>query len=318
MTEAKMDKSRRFQISPYWRNHPGKFPLSAKTDKWAEVAALNWGILEAPFSYVPRRQADQEMAEQETGSVLYRTDNYEELSTVTNSFAPVQPLETLAFYRRLADFYNYELVDAGELQDGRVLWAILSTGQCCVLGNGDTVSAHLLLSTHCDKPVAVFVNPLCVLSETHSTFPGSSIPLPPVPLPWSVEFLLPDTLMDLAILEVELHNVTAAMKLMAQQQVTTVIAADYFMAVLAMQSLEESAPRAREQRRQLQAINELHLTNAMDTSAHTLWSLVRTAMTFIDHSRRFSSPHAHQHYAWFGAGRTRKQFALQLAYKLTS
>lgn len=312
-----MTKSQRFQISPYWRNLPGKFPPSAQTDEWAEIAALNWSILEAPFSYVPRRQLEQETTEAETGSVLYRTDNYAQLNTVTNSFAPVQPLETLAFYRRLADFYDYELVDAGELQDGRILWAILSTGQCCVLGNGDTVSAHLLLSTHCDIPVAVFVNPLCVLSETHSSFPGSSIPLPPVPLPWTVEFLLPDTLMDLAILEVELHNVTNAIELMAQQQVTATIATDYFSAVLAMQPLGEPTPRARDQRRRLHAINELHLTYATTTSVQTLWSLVRTAMTYVDHSRRFSSAQAHQHYAWFGAGRARKQFALQLAYQLT-
>ena len=312
-----MARSQRLHISPYWRNHPGKLPLSAPSEEWAEVAALNWSVLEAPFSYVPRRQPDQETIEPETGSVLYRTDNFAELSTVASSFAPTQPLETLAFYRRLADFYDYELVDAGALQDGRILWAILSTGQCCALGNGDTVSAHLLLSTHCDKPVAVFVNPLCIVSETHTSFPGSSIPLPPVPLPWTVEFLLPDTLMDLAILEVELHNVTKATELMAQQQVTAAIANDYFMAVLAMQPLGEPTPRARDQRRKLHAINELHLTSGTGTSVHTLWSLVRTTMIFIDHSRRFASHQAHQHYAWFGAGRARKQFALQLAYALT-
>ena len=312
-----MTKSQQFKISPYWRDHPGKFLLSAQTEKWAEVAALDWSILEAPFSYVPRRQPDQATTESETGNVLYRTDNYAELSAVTSSFAPNQPLETLTFYRQLADFYDYEFVDAGELQDGRILWAILRTGQCCVLGNGDTVSAHLLLSTHCDKPVAVFVNPLCVLSETHSSFPGSSNPLPPVPLPWTVEFLLPDALMDLATLTLELQNVTNAMQLMARQQVTAAVADDYFMEVLAMQPLGEPIPKACNQRRKLHAIKELHLTYASATSVQTLWGLVRTTMTFVDHSRRFSSPQAHQHYAWFGAGQARKQFALQLAYKLS-
>ncbi len=310
-----MAKSKRFQVSPYWRNHPGKFPLSADADKWAK-AAINWSILEVPFSYVPRRQLHQEMTESETGSVLYRTDNYAELGTVASSFAPPQPIETLTFYRKFADFYGYELVDAGELQDGRMLWAILSTGQYCVLGNGNTVSAHLLLSTHCDKPVAALVNPLCVLSETHSTFPGSAGALPPVPLPWTAEFLLPDTLMDLAILEVELHNVTKAMELMAQQQVTATTANDYFTAVLAMQPLGAPTTRAIDQRRKLQAINELHMTYATGPSVQTLWSLVRTTMIFIDHSYRFQSRSAHQHYVWFGAGRARKQYALQLAYTL--
>ncbi len=265
---------------------------------------------------MPRQQPGLDITEAETGSVLYRTDSYAELSAVPSSFAPTQPIETLTFYRKFADFYGHELLDAGELQDGRILWAILNTGRCCVLANGDTVNAFLLLSTYCNRPVAAFVSPLCVLSERHSTFPGSSSALPPVPLPWTVEFLLPDTLMDLAILEVELYNVTHTIELMALQQVTAATTQDYFAAVLAMRSLEEPLPRARDQHRALAAINRFHQVYATNASTHTLWDLVRTTMIFIDHSRRFASIQAHQHHAWFGAGRERKQFAMQLAYRL--
>ncbi len=44
-----MATSKKSQISPYWRNQSRRFPLSADSDEWAEVAALKWSILEVGF-----------------------------------------------------------------------------------------------------------------------------------------------------------------------------------------------------------------------------------------------------------------------------
>jgi len=124
-------------------------------------------------------------------NVLYRSDTSTPFCVVPNSFVVTQPIDSLTFFRKFADFYEYTVVDAGALLEGKMLWGLLRTGHERVTCTGEKVTGHMLLSAHCDSAIAAFLNPLCVLPELNITFPASSRALPPVPLPWNSEFLTP-------------------------------------------------------------------------------------------------------------------------------
>jgi len=249
-------------------------------------------------------------------NVLYRSDTSQPLAVVPRSFNVTQPIESLSFFRRYAQFYEYDVVDAGAMQHGELLWCLLHTGKDAVLVSGDRVSGHLLLITRCDSQVAAFINPICVLTNSSSTLPGSSRALPPVPLPRSSEFLSPDTLMDIATLEVELFNVISALELLAGQAVTPHTARDYFSSVLDMQPLSDSRPPRHVRERQLRLLIDVYNSHAHEAGLRSAWGLLRTAVIHIDHSRRFPSASARRHHAWLGAGSARKQFAIELAFAL--
>ncbi len=311
-----MNSAYRHRIVPYWHTAAGRFPLLASPERWAKTARLEWSIVEAPVTYAPAQLQREPLMAFGAMNVLYRSDTSQPLAVVPSSFNVTQPIESLSFFRRYAQFYEYDVVDAGAMQDGRVLWCLLNAGRDAVLLGGDRISGHLLLFARCDCQVAAFLNPICVLTDSSSTLPGSSHALPPVPLPWSSEFLLPDTLMDIATLEAELFNVIGALELLAGQAVTPGTARDYFSSVLDMQPLSDSRPPRHVRERQLRVLIDVYDSHAREAGLRSVWGLLRTAVIHIDHSRRFPSVSAHRHYAWLGAGSVRKQFAIELALAL--
>lgn len=311
-----MNSTYRHRIVPYWHTAAGRFPLLASPERWAKTARLDWSIVEAPVTYAPAQLQREPIMAFDAMNVLYRSDSFQPLAVVPSSFNVTQPIESLSFFRRYAQFYEYDVVDAGAMQDGKLLWCLLHTGRDEVLLSGDRVSGHLLLIARCDSQVAAFLNPICVLTDSSSAFPGSSRALPPLPLPWSSEFLLPDTLMDIATLEVELFNVIGALELLAGQAVTLRTARDYFSSVLEMQPLSDSKLPQHVKERQLRVLIDVYNSHAHEAGLRSVWGLLRTAVIHIDHSRRFPSASAHRHHAWLGAGRVRKQFAIELAFAL--
>lgn len=311
-----MNSAYRHRIAPYWHTAAGRFPLLASPERWAKTARLEWNIVQAPVTYAPAQLQREPPIAFNAMNVLYRSDTSKPLAVVPSSFKVTQPVESLSFFRRYAEFYEYDVVDAGAMQDGKILWCLLHTDRDAVLLSGDKVSGHLLLFTRCDSQAAAFLNPICVLTDSSSTFPGSSRTLSPVPLPWSSEFLLPDTLMDIASLEAELFNVIAALELLAGRAVTPGTARDYFSSVLEMQPLSDSKLPRHVRERQLRRLIDVYNSNAYEAGLRSVWGLLRTAVIHIDHARRFPSASAHRHFAWLGAGSVRKQFAIELAYAL--
>ena len=122
---------------------------------WAKQAGMDWRIESSDVSYMANNDKGHNLilpfAEQK---VLYRSDNFEPLSVVSQRYQEVQPREILEFYRDLTEQSDFELETAGILKGGRKLWALARTGQSATLKGKDVSNGYLLLATACDGTLA--------------------------------------------------------------------------------------------------------------------------------------------------------------------
>lgn len=87
---------------------------------WAREAGMDWRIESSDVSYMAINDKGQNLIMPfDTNKVLYRSDNLEPLSVVSQRYQEVQPSEILEFYRDLTEQADFELETAGVLKGGR-------------------------------------------------------------------------------------------------------------------------------------------------------------------------------------------------------
>jgi len=120
--------------------------LTKDPHHWAKQAKLDWEIVEGPALY----KVDDKLHEYQTRKILYRSDNGEPLSCVSNKFKAVQPAMMLDFYKEAAEELGCTLELAGQAIGGRRIWAMAKTSHEMELKKGDKVGGYLLFVTGCD------------------------------------------------------------------------------------------------------------------------------------------------------------------------
>jgi len=135
-----------------WHGLGQEVDPNATVDEWAKAAQLEWEVLRSNITYtIPKggfRDSDIALPYSDR-QVLYRSDNYAPLHTVSAKYKIVQPLDVLGFYRELVTFLGYKIETAGSLDMGRRVWALAKTGQDIDM-DGDKVEGYLLLATAYD------------------------------------------------------------------------------------------------------------------------------------------------------------------------
>jgi len=133
-----------------WHGLGQELQQGASFEEWQKAAGMDWFIKSAPVEFAN----DEDGYFFKGQNVLYRSDNSEALSIVTNRYKPVQPVEVLHFFKSLVDENGFKLHTAGTLKGGRRMWALAETGNFGEVTADDKVGGYLLLSTSCDRTLA--------------------------------------------------------------------------------------------------------------------------------------------------------------------
>jgi phage/plasmid-like protein (TIGR03299 family) len=153
-----------------WHGLGNQLSPKQPLETWQKEAGMDWQIQESPVRFMADTIGNlgtiHTFPEQK---VLYRSDNKEALSVVSQRYQVVQPRDVLEFYRDLSEVSGYELETAGVLKGGRKFWALARTGQSAVLKGNDEVSGYLLLATSCDGTLATTATPTTVRVVCNNT-----------------------------------------------------------------------------------------------------------------------------------------------------
>ena len=274
---------------------------------WAKQAGMDWRIESSDVSYMANNDKGHNLilpfAEQK---VLYRSDNFEPLSVVSQRYQEVQPREILEFYRDLTEQSDFELETAGVLKGGRKLWALARTGQSATLKGKDVSNGYLLLATACDGTLATTaqftsIRVVCNNTLAISLANGSG---GVVKVPHSTSF-----------------DADKA-KQLSERRVTQAEAANYLSRVFNDQDNDiilfnsakkekDAVPNARAMNQVMNMFNGQGRGADLDAAKDTAYGLLCSITEYVDHERRAMSRDHRLDGAWFGSGAKLKQKGLE-------
>jgi phage/plasmid-like protein (TIGR03299 family) len=307
-----------------WHGLGNQLSPKQPLETWQKEAGMDWQIQESPVRFMADTIGNlgtiHTFPEQK---VLYRSDNKEALSVVSQRYQVVQPREVLEFYRDLSEVSGYELETAGVLKGGRKFWALARTGQSAVLKGNDEVSGYLLLATSCDGTLATTATPTTVRVVCNNTLTialdGSTRA---IKVPHNTRFDPQAVKKQLGIAVSQWDEFMYRMRNLAERKVQWHEAMGFFMNVLCDVQPNSAMPQVLPNERALRKVQSLYEgqgKGATLASANgTAWGLLNAVTEYVDHERRARSTEYRMDSAWFGQGAVIKQRALDAALKLAA
>jgi phage/plasmid-like protein (TIGR03299 family) len=298
-----------------WHGLGNQLTPNQPLEVWQQQAGMDWTIESSPVHYMGNglRQFND-------AKVLFRSDNNEALSVVSNRYQVVQPHDVLEFYRDLTEVGGFTLETAGVLKGGRKLWALASTGQETYLKGNDQVKAYLLLATACDGTLATtaqFTSVRVVCNNTLSIATSDGVGA--IKVPHSTKFDPAKVKQQLGIGISSWQRFVVEMKRLADTPAHPFEARRYLVDVLGDPDFTYH------QQPNLKALNQVFALytglgkgSLLTSSEDTAWGLVNAVTQYVDHDRRARSTDNRLDSAWFGMGAAIKQKALERALQLTA
>jgi phage/plasmid-like protein (TIGR03299 family) len=307
-----------------WHGLGNQLSPKQPLETWQKEAGMDWQIQESPVRFMADTIGNlgtiHTFPEQK---VLFRSDNKEALSVVSQRYQVVQPREVLEFYRDLSEVSGYELETAGVLKGGRKFWALARTGQSAVLKGNDEVSGYLLLATSCDGTLATTATPTTVRVVCNNTL---TIALDgatrSIKVPHSTRFDPQAVKKQLGIAVSQWDEFMYRMRNLAERKVQWHEAMGFFMNVLCDVQPNSAIPQVLPNERALRKVQCLYegqgKGSTLASANGTAWGLLNAVTEYVDHERRARSTEYRMDSAWFGQGAVIKQRALDAALKLAA
>lgn len=307
-----------------WHGLGNQLSPKQPLETWQKEAGMDWQIQESPVRFMADTIGNlgtiHTFPEQK---VLYRSDNKEALSVVSQRYQVVQPREVLEFYRDLSEVSGYELETAGVLKGGRKFWALARTGQSAVLKGNDEVSGYLLLATSCDGTLATTATPTTVRVVCNNTL---SIALDgacrSIKVPHNTRFDPQAVKKQLGIAISQWDEFMYRMRNLAERKVQWHEAMGFLLNVMCDIQPNSPMPQVLPNERALRKVQSLYEgqgKGATLASANgTAWGLLNAVTEYVDHERRARSTEYRMDSAWFGQGAVIKQRALDAALQLAA
>lgn len=307
-----------------WHGLGNQLPAHQPIEVWAKEAGMDWQIQESPVRFMADSIGGlgtiHSFPEQK---VLYRSDNKDALSVVSQRYRVVQPREVLEFYRDLTEMSGYQLETAGVLKGGRKFWALAKTGQSTALKGSDVVNGYLLLATSCDGTLATTATPTTIRVVCNNTLTiAVNGATQAIKVPHSTRFDAQAVKQQLGIAVAQWDGFMYRMRTLAERKVKSHEAMNYFLRVLcdAQPGNVESAGLANE--RALKKVQSLYDGQGrgadLVAAKGTAWGLLNSITEYVDHERRARSTEYRMDSAWFGQGAVIKQRALDTALQLVA
>lgn len=299
-----------------WHGLGNQLSTNQSIEVWAQQSGINFEIKETPVRFMTESVgslgAIMSFPEQK---VLYRSDTKAALSVVSNRYQVVQPKEILEFYRDLTEISGYQLETAGVLKGGRKVWALAKTNQSSTLKGNDTINGYILLATACDGSLATTaqftsVRVVCNNTLTIALANGNGA----VKVPHNTSFDPQAVKQKLGISVSSFDSFMYQMKMLSERKVKNHEAMNYFLRVFNDQSNPSATLINKRAMVKVQALFEGNGKGAdLASSKGTAFGLLNAMTEYVDHARRARSVDHRLESAWFGAGATLKQKALDQA-----
>ena len=308
-----------------WHGLGNELSPKQPIEVWAKEAGMDWRIESSDVSYMANNEKGHNLilpfAEQK---VLYRSDNFEPLSVVSQRYQEVQPEEILEFYRDLTEQSHFELETAGVLKGGRKLWALARTGQSATLKGNDVSNGYLLLATACDGTLATTaqftsIRVVCNNTLAISLADGSG---GMVKVPHSTSFDADKVKQQLGVSVKQWDSHCYEMKQLSERRVTQAEAANYLSRVFndldndiilfnSAKKEKDAIPNAKAMNQVMKMFNGQGRGADLDAARDTAYGLLCSITEYVDHERRAMSTDNRLNSAWFGAGAKLKQKGLE-------
>jgi phage/plasmid-like protein (TIGR03299 family) len=307
-----------------WHGLGNRLPPKQSLEIWAQNAGMDWQIQESPVRFMSDTIGTlgtiHSFPEQK---VLYRSDNKEALSVVSQRYQVVQPQAVLEFYRDLTEISGFELETAGVLKGGKKFWALARTGQSTALKGNDQVNGYLLLATSCDGTLATTATPTTVRVVCNNTLTiavnGAS---QAIKVPHSTRFDAQAVKQQLGIAVAQWDGFMYRMRTLAERKVKSHEAMNYFLRVLCDVQPGGSEVTGLANERALKKVQSLYDGQGrgaeLEAAKGTAWGLLNAVTEYVDHERRARSTENRMDSAWFGQGAVIKQRALDTALLLAA
>ena len=327
-----------------WHGLGNQLTQNQPIEVWAQQAGMDWRIESSNVSYMAKNERGQSIImPYEEQRVLYRSDTHAPLSVVSQRYQEVQPIEILEFYRDLTEQSGFELETAGVLKGGKKFWALARTGQSTALKGKDVSNGYILLATACDGSLATtaqFTNIRVVCNNTLAiALRGQNSSAGVVKVPHSTKFDADKVKQQLGVSVRAWDEHMYEMKQLSQRKVTQGEAAAFFDAVFNNTSMssteqdegiiqfyrnvanpsptkEKAEPNGRAMTKAMNMFNGGGRGATLSSAKDTAYGLLCSITEFADHERRAMSTDHRLDSAWFGAGASMKQRALEHALRL--
>jgi len=295
---------------------------------WAEKAHLDWTIAESSGIFYPATENRfQRPAEIPNRKVLYREDDKQFLSLVSNQYHVVQPIEVIEFFRDLIESGGFKMSTAGSLFNGQRIWALAEIGETATIMGQDKIRGYLLLATSCDGSLAntgQFTSVRVVCNNTMEMSiregeAGNSRRY--VKIPHSRKFDPNEMKAELGLAHKTFETFVENADRLAQRKMKFEDAVKFFI------NLYRTKEEIETETVDIGiAANAFHVKNLVRlyqdedliTSKDTAWGAVNAVTRYYDHEKRAHNIDNRLNNAWFGEGANLKQQAWQEALKLAA
>lgn len=305
-----------------WHGLGNRLVEKQPIEVWADAAGMNWSIESSPVCFKSDGLGNLGLLQTFTDQkVLYRSDNKDPLSVVSNRYQVVQPREVLEFYRDLTEIAGYELETAGVLKGGKKFWALAKTGQHTSLKGRDDVNGYLLLATSCDGSLATTATATTVRVVCNNTLNVSlNGATSAVKVGHRSKFDAQAVKQQLGIAVSGYDNFMYSMKVLSERRVKSHEAMRYFLSVVS-DAKDTHTPAVINERalKKMQALYDgAGKGSELESAKGTAWGLLNAVTEYVDHHKQARSSDNRLDSAWFGQGANIKQRALEQALLLAA
>lgn len=308
-----------------WHGLGTRLDAGESLDQWRVAAGLDWRVQRGLvlFDAYDEGTGTSQARVVPDRTVLYRSDNHEALSVVSNRYQIVQPEEVLEFFSDLVEAGGFELETAGGLNGGRNIWALARVGDDLVLPGRDRVEGFLLLATSCDGSMATTAKFTTVRVVCQNTLhmADSDGRQPSVSVPHSTTFDPEAVKCDLGLRgRAAWAEFSALAEELAGRRVTRGEAQRWLIETFGApgKPLEEQDEAAAKRMQKVWASVTDGPGAGTASADGTAWGLLQGATHYLDYGRAYRSDNNRLNAAWFGDGAAAKHRAFGNALRLVA
>lgn len=299
----------------------GKYPdavhtLGGDSGQWAKKARLDWNIKESPAAFTPDDGKSVRLFENKR--VFFRSDTEEPLAVVGKRFHAVQPKDILDFYGEVAERYGFKLAIAGEVDNGRKIWAMAETPHDFALAKGDEVKGGLFVMTACDGSLSTqgfftsfrlwCMNQLPVLN-VHAKR-GRTLQV--FRCTHGAKFSTARIERDLEVMQISWDNFKRYSEALANKKVTTQQAVTFLgkffhkssdHKILTPVDVDDMADNTTMKK----LLNVYRTGEGQESITGTAWGVVNAVTRYLDHETRAKDGHVRVRKAWIEGAREKSK-----------
>lgn len=284
-----------------WHRLGQKLEPDQSLEVWSKAAGLDWQAERSPVIYSAAGQLRQD----DSSSVLYRSDTMAPLGIVGNRYKAVQPAEVLEFFAELSEKFHFQLETAGSLFGGKKIWALANTKLASSIGSHDDVGLYMLLATSFDGTLSTQARLTTVRVVCNNTLELATGDVGEVARVWHSSTFDANAVRDQLNVEGRWLDFTATAERMKTVEVSTAEVTDF---LAKLYSVDPDASKLVWERFIGRMQKAIFSAPGADGS-NSLWNVLNAVTFDVDHQGRQRNDDSRMNVTTFGLGNALKRKA---------